>query len=97
MAPEDRILWPPEHHGSDLWNRPLLAAWQAWRDPGNCLSDVLHWLGLVTDESMVLVPALAFVPLPTQRWLAGPGLSLIYYLRFWFLYHFPDKCALLGF
>jgi hypothetical protein len=26
-------------------------------------------------------------------WLAVSGLSLIYYLRFWFLYHFPDAGA----
>jgi len=35
--------------------------------------------------------ALAFVPFANSRlWLAVSGLVLIYYLRFWFLYHAAD-------
>lgn len=74
-------------------------AWQTWREP----EQLPQWMFLALAWFWFLAPtqnpwygcwALAFLPFANSKvWLAVSGLSLIYYLRFWFLYHFPDVGA----
>lgn len=96
--PEDRIPF--------LTTRALTAvifgiiliwlAWQAWREPEQLprwmfLALAWFWFLSPTQNPWYWCWALAFLLFANSRvWLAVSGLSLIYYLRFWFRYHFAD-------
>jgi hypothetical protein len=99
----------PEDRTPFLTTRALTAAafgvlllWlarQVWRQPEQLpqwmfLALAWFWFLLPTQNPWYWCWALAFVPFAHSRiWLAVSGLSLIYYLRFWFLYHFADAGA----
>lgn len=74
-------------------------AWRAWREPEQLpqwmfLALAWFWFLSPTQNPWYWCWALASVPFANSKvWLAVSGLSLIYYLRFWFLYHFPDAGA----
>lgn len=53
------------------------------------------WLLLPTGNPWYWTWAMPLLPFARSRvWLALSGLALIYYLRFWFVYHFPDIAVL---
>ena len=70
-------------------------AWNAMRSdsPGNWLGAAFltiawFWLLLPTQNPWYWTWALTFVPFARSRaWLAMSGLTLLYYMRFWFAYH----------
>jgi hypothetical protein len=74
-------------------------ACQVWREPEQLpqwmfLALAWFWFLSPTQNPWYWCWALAFVPFANSRvWLGVSGLSLIYYLRFWFLYQFPDVGA----
>ena len=50
------------------------------------------WLLLPTQNPWYWIWALPFVPFARNRaWLALGGLTLLYYLRFWLGYHWPNS------
>ncbi len=69
---------------------------RAYREPQQLpqwifLALAWFWFLSPTQNPWYWCWALAFVPFANSRiWLAVAGLSLIYYLRFWFLYHETD-------
>jgi hypothetical protein len=76
-----------------------LAAVLAWRVyKNNCPEDLLEavfltlawfWLLSPTQNAWYWLWALPFVPFARSRlWMAVSGLAFLYYLRFWFQYHF---------
>lgn len=74
----------------------LWLALRAWREPHQLpqwifLALAWFWFLSPTQNPWYWCWALAFVPFANSRlWLAVSGLSLLYYLRFWFLYHAAD-------
>jgi hypothetical protein len=79
----------------------LIVLWLAWRtrlsdDPNLWLRAAfltLAWLWLLspTQNPWYWTWALPLVMFARSRaWLAISGLVLVYYLRFWFSYHWPD-------
>jgi len=72
-------------------------ALRAWREPHQLpqwifLALAWFWFLAPTQNPWYWCWALAFVPFAKSRlWLAVSGLSLIYYLRFWFLYHAQNQ------
>jgi len=72
-------------------------ALRAWREPHQLpqwifLALAWFWFLAPTQNPWYWCWALAFVPFANSRlWLAVSGLSLIYYLRFWFLYHAQNQ------
>jgi hypothetical protein len=78
-----------------------LALWWSWRLPidGNgkrfleCVFLTLAWFWLLlpTQNPWYWIWALPFVPFSRNRvWLAMSGCALLYYLRFWLGYHWPE-------
>ncbi len=76
----------------------LWLAWQAMRRPGvqefcraAFLTIAWFWLLSPTQNPWYWLWALPLLPLARSRaWLAVSGLVLLYYSRFWFLYHFQN-------
>jgi hypothetical protein len=74
----------------------LWLAFRADREPQHLpqwtfLALAWFWFLSPTQNPWYWCWALAFVPFANSRiWLAVSGFSLIYYLRFWFLYHAAD-------
>jgi hypothetical protein len=82
-----------------------LAAWFAFRGARSStaagfleaafLTLVWFWLLLPTQNPWYLIWALPLLPFARSRaWLALSGLALVYYLRFWFAYHFEHEPVL---
>ncbi len=70
--------WSP--HDAERWLRAvfLTAAW--------------FWLLAPTQNPWYWLWALPFLPFARSRlWLLVSGLALVYYLRFWLLYHWPES------
>lgn len=83
----------------------VLAGWFAWRAAH--ISDVAafceagfltlawFWLLCPTQNPWYWTWALPLLPFARGRaWLAVSGLALLYYLRFWLSYHWPDTSVL---
>jgi hypothetical protein len=79
----------------------LLALWWSWRSSaggtgeqfleGVFLTLAWFWLLLPTQNPWYWIWALPFVPFARNRvWLAMSGCVLLYYLRFWLGYHWPE-------
>ena len=76
----------------------LLIAWRASRTTGTArfceagfLTVAWFWLLCPTQNPWYWTWALPLLPFARGRvWLALSGLVLMYYLRFWFSYHWPD-------
>ena len=81
-----------------------LAFWWGWRlsDDGNgerfleyvFLTLAWFWFLLPTQNPWYWIWALPFVPFARNRvWLAVSGCVLLYYLRFWLGYHWPETAV----
>lgn len=82
-----------------------LAAWFAWRAARAAtaadwlqygfLTLAWFWLLLPTQNPWYWTWALPLLPFARGRpWLVLSGLALVYYLRFWFAFHFSDSTVL---
>jgi hypothetical protein len=82
-----------------------LAPFFAWRAArSSSVEDFLHhafltiawfWLLLPTGNPWYWTWAMPLLPFARSRaWLALSGLVMLYYLRFWLVYHFPDAPVL---
>jgi hypothetical protein len=70
------------------------AALEVWLE-GVFLTLAWFWLLSPTQNSWYWTWVLPFLPFARSRvWLAMSGLVLLYYLRFWLIYHFPKDCVL---
>jgi len=78
-----------------------LALWWSWRSSNDGNGDrflesvfltlAWFWLLLPTQNPWYWIWALPFVPFARNRvWLAMSGCVLLYYLRFWLGYHWPE-------
>jgi hypothetical protein len=83
-----------------------LVVWMAqWRWPEDGRQELLRraflslawlWFLSATQNPWYWSWALPFVVFASRPWLLVSGLALIYYLRFWFVYHFPNPATLGG-
>ncbi len=77
----------------------LWTCWRLWRQTSAnnflraCFTSVAWvWLLAPTQNPWYWTWSLAFIPFAFRReWLWIAGLTMIYYLRFWFEYHYTDK------
>lgn len=97
--PEERIPFLATRVLASLLFAALMCwlALRAWREPHQLpqwifLALAWFWFLSPTQNPWYWCWGLAFVPFAKSRlWLAVSGLSLIYYLRFWFLYHAQNQ------
>jgi hypothetical protein len=83
-----------------------LVVWMAlWRWPEDGRQELLRraflslawlWFLSATQNPWYWSWALPFVVFASRPWLLVSGLALIYYLRFWFVYRFPNSAILSG-
>jgi hypothetical protein len=82
-----------------------LALWWSWRSSNDRKSELFlesvfltlawFWLLLPTQNPWYWIWALPFVPFARSRvWLAMSGCVLLYYMRFWLRYHWPESTVL---